>query len=262
MDDGPADEAASLEHAERLVRAGVHDATVTPHVAHPAFALDLDTIADRTAELQTALDRAGLALRLRPGGEIQPRGATTLDAAALDLVAQGPAGARWVLLEVPFAGIDDGFLAAYEHVRGHGFGVVVAHPERARDVLRGDGLRRVRPLLVDGAVLQVNVTSLLGDHGEEAQEAGAHLVRTGLAHLLASDGHGGRRSHTLGEGPELAREAGASAVRAWQLTEANPRFLLEHGLPTRPSRPAATRASRRRTGRRVQRVREQLRARS
>ena len=37
VDDGPADEAASLVHAERMARAGVHEATVTPHVGHPDF---------------------------------------------------------------------------------------------------------------------------------------------------------------------------------------------------------------------------------
>lgn len=261
MDDGPVDEAASLEHAQKLVLAGVHEATVTPHVAHRRFPLDVTTIADRTASLQAAIDRAGLDLRLRPGGEVHPAGAASLHRDELDAVAQGPSGARWVLLEVPFAGIDDGFVEAYEHVRSHGFGVLIAHPERARGILDG-GLARLRPLLVDGAVLQVNVSSLLGDHGPEAEEAGVDLVRRGLAHVLASDGHGGHRSHTLTDGVALARAAGASAVRVWQLTEANPRFLLRHGLPSRPSRPQRSRAARARTGRRVQRVRDQLRVRA
>ena len=59
----------------------------------------------------------------------------------------------------------------------------------------------------------------------------------GLAYLLASDGHGGHRSHTLGVGGELARRAGASGVRARQLTEANPAFLLRRGLPAIAPRP-------------------------
>lgn len=250
VDDGPADEAASLEHAERLVHGGVTEATVTPHVGHHSFPLDVATIAGRVAELQAALDRAALPLRLHAGGEIHPAGATTLGPAELEAVAHGPAGARWVLLEVPFAGIDDGFVESYRHIRRHGFGCVIAHPERARGILSG-GLRRLRPLLTDGAVLQTNVCSLMGRHGEEAQEAGTQLVRSGLTYVLASDGHGGRRAHTLAAAPEQVRITGGSAVRAWQLTEANPRFLLRHGLPSRPAAPTAARARRRSSQRRV-----------
>jgi hypothetical protein len=62
-------------------------------------------------------------------------------------------------------------------------------------------------------------------------ELRARLVRDGLAHVLASDGHGGARRDTLAAGPAAARRAGASALRASHLTEANPRFLLEHGIP-------------------------------
>jgi hypothetical protein len=90
--------------------------------------------------------------------------------------------------------------------------------------------------MASGAVLQVSVCSLLGRHGPEAEEAAAHLVRTGLAYLLASDGHGGARGHTLADGIAPARAAGASAVQAWQLTSANPTFLLRHGIAPEPAR--------------------------
>lgn len=229
VDDGPPDEAASLSHAARLVAAGVHEATVTPHVGHPHFPLDVATIPERTIALQAALDRADLALRIHPGGEIHPEGAARLGHADLDLIAQGPPDARWVLLEVPFLGIDDRFMEACRRVRGEGFGILIAHPERARGLLLG-GLERLRGELTAGAVLQVSVCSLLGRHGDKARTAAVHLVSSGLAYVIASDGHGGARGHTLAEGLPLARAAGASAVQAWQLTAANPALLLRAGI--------------------------------
>ena len=233
VDDGPADEAASLVHAERVARAGVREVTVTPHVGHPDYPLDPATIAARTQALQGALDAAAIPLRLHPGGEIHPDGAPDLGHAALDAVAHGPRGARWVLLEVPFAGIDAGFLAACRHVRDHGFGLLVAHPERAAGLFP-DGLRELAPEITAGALLQVNACSLLGRHGPEARHAAVRLVRDGLAHVLASDGHGGARSDTVTDGAAAALLAGASAVRTEQITQANPRFLLEHGIPHGP----------------------------
>jgi protein-tyrosine phosphatase len=235
VDDGPPDEAASLEHAERMARDGVHEATVTPHVGHPGFPLDVTTIPDRTRALQAAVHAAGIDLYLHPGGEIHPEGATELTAVELHAIAHGPAGARWVLLEVPFAGIDARFLDACRHIRRSALGLVIAHPERAAGFLEG-GRELLRPEIDAGAVLQVNVCSLLGRHGPEARRTAGTLIRDGSAYLLASDGHGGTRAHTLASGLSAARRAGVSRLRSRQLTNANPSFLLRHGIPARPVR--------------------------
>jgi protein-tyrosine phosphatase len=80
-------------------------------------------------------------------------------------------------------------------------------------------------------VLQINVCSLLGNHGLSVQETAVHLLRSGLAYVIASDGHPGSRSQTLRLGFELAMRAGASSIQAWRLTQANPRFLLHQGIP-------------------------------
>jgi protein-tyrosine phosphatase len=238
VDDGPPDLAASLIHAEKLARHGVHEATVTPHVRVPWFPLDVATIPERTRAFQAELDAAGIELRVHPGGEIYADGATALSAAELDVIAHGPPGARWVLLEVPFAGIDPAFLAACRHVRDHGFALVIAHPERAAGFLTG-GHEMLHEEIAAGALLQVNVCSLLGRQGPEAHAGAVKLVRDGLAYVLASDGHGGSRAHTLAAGAPAARAAGASELRSRQLTEANPRFLLHHGIPAQPTPSAA-----------------------
>ncbi len=83
-----------------------------PHVGHPSFPLDVRTIAARTADLRAALDAEGITLALHPGGELHPSAPARMRRAEFNAVAQGPPGARWVLLEVPFDGIDDAFLDA------------------------------------------------------------------------------------------------------------------------------------------------------
>ncbi|HEU4973669.1 MAG TPA: CpsB/CapC family capsule biosynthesis tyrosine phosphatase [Baekduia sp.] len=230
VDDGAPDEATAIAHARRMVADGVRAATVTPHVGHPAFPLDPWTIPARTAHLQAALDDAGVALSLRPGGEIHPEALGALGAAELDAVAQGPAGARWVLAEVPFAGVDGAFADAVRSAGARGFGVVIAHPERASGLLDDGGLARLRPLLEAGAVLQVNACSLMGRHGPVAKGAAERLVRSRLAYVIASDAHPAHRGHTLLDGEVAALRAGASRAQVVQLTQANPRFLLRHGL--------------------------------
>ena len=226
LDDGPATLIESLEHAHRLAAHGVEDAVVAPHVGHPDFAVGVAEIPRRTQHLSRALELAGIPLRLHPGGEIHADAVNRLSRSTLETLALGPQRARWVLLEAPFAGIGDDFLASIRRLREMGFAAVIAHPERAVS-----GHERLPEALREGALLQVNVCSLLGTHGPRARERAVRMVVDGSAYLLASDGHGGDRAHTLRTGRDMAIAAGATPEHAGQLCGSNPRFLLRHGVP-------------------------------
>ena len=231
VDDGAQDEAASLTHARRLASEGVREVTVTPHV-NGWWPLDIATIPERTADLADALERNGIGVRIRPGGELDARFARTLTDDELELIAQGPPGSRWLLVEAPFRGLDETFAADCESIAARGFGIVLAHPERARGAETADGDAALTRLLQAGALAQVNVCSLLGNNGLDVQETAVSLLRGGRAYVIASDGHPGTRDHTVALGFVLALRAGASSVQAWRLTQDNPRFLLMHGIPT------------------------------
>src|SRR3954451_2663459 len=147
VDDGARDLAESLAHARRLAAAGVVEATVTPHVS-PDVEFDVCTIPVRTAALQAELEAARIPLRLHPGGELHPRRAATVTDPELQVIAHGPPGARWVLLEVPFCGIDSRFVALCGALRERGVNAVIAHPERS-----DHGLELLREPVAAGAVL-------------------------------------------------------------------------------------------------------------
>jgi protein-tyrosine phosphatase len=206
---------------------GVRDVACTPHVKRAHFPrVPLTELAERRAEAQAEIERAGLGVRLHPGGELAHEDALRLSPEDLELIAQGPDEAPFLLLECPFAGLDDDFEAAAARLSDLGYGLLLAHPERA-----AGGHERLRGLLEHGALLQVNVSSLLGNHGLREQELAVELVRNGLAYCLASDGHPGTREHTLQLGFHLLLRAGASSVQAYRLTQSNPRFLLQSGTP-------------------------------
>jgi protein-tyrosine phosphatase len=238
LDDGAETLADTVAHARRLDAAGVHDVACTPHVKRASFPLvALEELAERRVEAQGAIDAAGLDVQLHAGGELAHPDALRLAPDQLELIAQGPSSARWLLLECPFRGIGAEFVAAARRLRGFGYGLLLAHPERAGG-LREGGLDRLFPLLAEGALLQVNVCSLLGAHGSDVQAIAAGLVRRGLVHCLASDGHPGTREHTLDAGSLALLRLGASTAQAVRLTQASPRELLEHGIPQLdPARP-------------------------
>ena len=228
LDDGAATMEETLRHARRLQAEGVRDVACTPHIKRAHYPdLELSELAARREEAQRAITAEGLGVRLHPGGELAHDDALLLPRHQLHHIAQGPAGARWLLLECPFAGIDEDFVGAAERLSDLGFGVLLAHPERA-----ADGHEHLWPLLEQGALLQVNVCSLLGNHGLDIQELATDFVRRGLAYCLASDGHPGTREHTLQLGFHLLLAAGASSAQAYRLTQSNPRFLLQQGIPS------------------------------
>jgi protein-tyrosine phosphatase len=227
LDDGAPAMEDTLAHARRLEAAGVTDVACTPHIKRRDFPdIDITGLAELREQAQRAIDDHGIAVRLHPGGELGHDEALVLAPDELELIAQGPPGGRWLLLECPFEGIEADFTHAAERLWGFGYELLLAHPERAADV---PGARRRLDALADrGALLQVNATSLLGRHGALAQKRATQLVREGSVWCLASDGHPGTREDTLDRGFELlARQGLAEQARA--LTQDNPRALLLDG---------------------------------
>ena len=231
VDDGARDLDESIDYARRLVDEGVREVVATPHVANPRFPLDPEEISDRVAALSAELHSREIPLRIHAGGELHPSDPNSLTDAQLELIANGPAGARWLLFEIPFAGVDQRYAENCRQLMARGFGLVIAHPERARGLFKDGGWELLRDLVAEGALLQINVCSLLGNNGLEAQEAAVGLLRSGYAFTLASDAHPGTRDHTAALGFALTLKAGASSLQAWRLTQANPRVLLRSGIP-------------------------------
>ena len=225
IDDGAAAMADTITHARRLAAAGVHDVACTPHIKRSDFPrVAIAGLAPLRAEAQAAIDGAGIGVRLHGGGELAHEDALVLPADELELIAQGPEGGRWLLLECPFEGVRHDFVEAAERLWGLGYGVLLAHPERSASIPGAEG--RLRSLVARGALVQVNATSLIGDHGPAAQVGGEHLVHQGLVWCLASDGHPGTRDETLDRGHVALARLGADAAA---LTQRNPRTLLLEG---------------------------------
>lgn len=227
LDDGARTLEAAVRYARLLEREDVLDVATTSHIKRAHFPhIEIQELAGRRAELQDAIRAEGLKVTLHPGGELAHDDALELEDRELQLIAQGPSHAQWLLLECPFEGLDDDFDAAVERLTRLGYGLLLAHPERVRGPIG-----RLKPHTEAGALLQVNVSSLLGAHGPEAQRVGTKLVQSGRTYCLASDTHPGTREEILPLGYDALRRLGVSEVQAFRLTQSNPRFLLREGNP-------------------------------
>ena len=192
-DDGAATVDEGLELCDLAERAGTAILFATPHVWP-----DLTLTSEREQQVRRAFERlrARASLELRLGFELTP---------APPLLREDPAryaleGTEHVLVEVPFSGPADELLALAAHIEDAGLVPLIAHPERTAAV-------RARPELAHELAerwpLQVNATSIVGRHGEEAEELAWRLVEAGDVAAIASDGHRLTRPATIDEAYEL-----------------------------------------------------------
>jgi protein-tyrosine phosphatase len=193
-DDGAETIGVGLELCELAARSGTEILYATPHV-WPHLVLTEKRERAILAAFDELRGRAPVELRL--GYELTP---------APPLLDEDPAryvleGTNVVLVEVPFAGPADELVALAEHIEAADLVPLIAHPERTEAV-------QSRPALADELAdrswpLQVNSTSLLGRHGQEAERIGWDLVERGHAQVVASDGHRLTRPARLDDAYEL-----------------------------------------------------------
>ena len=228
VDDGPVTLGDSVELVRRAAAQGTETVVATPHV-RTDFVTDVLGLGERVEELRAALRAAGVTAELRRGAELGHDMVGRLSQRELDSIAQGPPGARWLLVETPFEGIGEDFHAATDELRDRGFGVLVAHPERSADaaLYESAGLRRE---LRGGSLAQVNAQSITGAHGPDARRAAFDLIGHGLVAVVSSDAHGVNRPPLLREAGGHLLEQGLDPLLGRTLIGAGPRRLLARGI--------------------------------
>jgi protein-tyrosine phosphatase len=222
VDDGPPDDPAAVALAMAAVKDGTARVVVTPHVR----ALDLSRLPDHVHKLRGLLERCEVSLQVVGGGEISPDDVDDLDDAELELIAHGPPGRRWVLLEAPLVPCRPDLDAARAELRRRGFQVLIGHPERSP----GLELPALRRQVAEGAVLQINSSSLVGRHGTRATRAALKIVSSGLPFVLASDAHRLSRPPTLSDGALALKRAGIDPATIRFAVDTGPERLLAEGL--------------------------------
>jgi protein-tyrosine phosphatase len=217
VDDGPRSVDEALELARMTVADGTATVVATPH----ARDVDIATVPARVEAIQAQLDEADIPLTVIPGVEVAQD--DELTGAELEIAAQGPPDARWILLEAPLFLDAPGLLDAAAEITQRGYGLLIGHPERSRDLMVSG---RVDELLRAGAKLQVNGSSLIGRHGARAREWAIELAATGRVAVVASDAHRPARGPVLTEAVRTLVEAGIAPEEAERMVSATPRALL------------------------------------
>jgi protein-tyrosine phosphatase len=225
VDDGPRDDGEAVELARLAVADGTRRVIATPHVRE----VDVAELDERVAALRARLAEARVGLELLTGGELAPDDVARLRDEELGLIAHGPPGRRWLLLEAPLWSLEPDLAGAATELRERGFGVVIGHPERSR-VTRPDTLRGVA---AGGAILQLNASSITGGHGDEARRRALELAHSGMHFVVASDAHSPARPPLVSEAAGALAADGVSPSAIARAVDEGPALLVENGLQLR-----------------------------
>ncbi|NOT59868.1 MAG: hypothetical protein HOP19_06535 [Acidobacteria bacterium] len=229
-DDGSVSLEESVEMCRMAAADGIKTIVATPHLfdgVHPPPSRD-----DIRRKIDLVMEASGGVVEIVPGGET--RYSHEIFQEARDKHTRIRLnGSSYMLLEFDFMMVPPNIEMTIFQILQAGLTPVIAHPERnARIQLKPEILVG---LIERGAYAQIDAGSLLGSFGKECETSVKQILRAGLAHFLASDGHHqDRRRPLLSKAVSIAAEIGGERY-AKALVEDNPLALIQdRGIPFQP----------------------------
>lgn len=160
VDDGADSLETSLKLLELSEQQGAQAVILTPHYYHGRNRYRKGELAERAAQLSEAAAQAGRKLKLCLGNEI-----LWFDE-AVEAVKSGEAltlaGSRYMLIEFYPQSSGQEIERAVRKVVLGGYFPVIAHYERYQALRGEEGARRIEDMIDQGALLQMNYSSLAG----------------------------------------------------------------------------------------------------
>ena len=233
IDDGPSDQAGSLALLAAATEEGTVTLAATPHVRPDHPAVVPAELGGRVRELAGAAAEAGLDVELVAGGEVDLLWAQRAGDDELRAVSFGQRG-HDLLVETPYGELPERFEDLLFNVSVRGYRILLAHPERSRTFQHDR--QRLATLVEHGTLLQVTALSLSStERRSRSRRLALELVKHGLAHVIASDAHGGHVPRSgLRAGVEAAERI--APLRAhWMVTDAPAAIVAGEPLPPAPA---------------------------
>ncbi len=205
----------ALEMARLAVAEGVTTVVATPHGPGSGLVRNYqrELVQQRVDSLREALDSHNIPLEVLPGTELYA------DAELPDWLRRGDVltlnRSQTVLIEFPGHATRTMLEALISAVQQLGYRVVLAHPERLKQVQDHPDL--LIPLIGRGVLMQLTAGALTGEQGDTMRQRADLLLTHRMIHLLATDAHSAtyrppQMQRAYARASELIGEEGARAL--------------------------------------------------
>jgi tyrosine-protein phosphatase YwqE len=213
VDDGSRSPVETVAMARGLSELGVSRVYLTPHQFRLGNSFTAEELARRTDEVARLLAGAGIPLEVRCGAE-HYYGEELLDAVGGrgELVPFELEEEPCLLVELPLHQPAVGVRRMGEALLRRGIRPVLAHPERTAGLSRDHD--RARGWREAGWRFQLNLLSLVGRHGPEAEHLARLFLAEGLYDFAGSDLHRPSELAHLREAHHAFRALSLREVRA------------------------------------------------
>lgn len=186
IDDGSRLLDETLEMARTAFKNNIDTIVATPHTLNGFFINNWENVVSLTSTVQKALDAEDIAITLYPAMEAQmcPELLEALDKGQAATINDN---SRYILMEFPPFSIPPGSSDFIFKLKLQGITPIIAHPERHL-ILQND-LNQLYDFVNQGALCQLTALSITGHLGAYVQKSAEQMIRTGLAHVIATDAH-------------------------------------------------------------------------
>jgi protein-tyrosine phosphatase len=229
VDDGAPTVDAGVEALTSFFNAGIRRVVTTPHLDGARVQ------GSRRRFIETAFQElATAAAAVLPDVRLELAYEVRIDDPEIDLSDRtlGLSDGGGLLVEFPQLALPAYSDRMLQVVIDQGWVPVLAHPERYAGIgLAYEWIERWRTL---GAVMCLNVGSLFGEYGPEAERVARRMLASGQVDLIASDHHARpRRSTTLRRGWDLLTtgQSAETLEAVHMLMVSNPLAILSGSAP-------------------------------
>ncbi len=223
MDDGPPTLRESVEMCRMAAADGTGVIVATPHFAPGRYSWTDETMRVRLLELRSVLQAENIPLTVLSGADVAAFPELPAHHGLRTILSLN--NSRYFLLEFPHTSVPRGWDVFLRSLIAAGTIPVITHPERNRWFIRHP--KALAQAVQAGALVQITAMSLRGGFGEDARKCCVQLLKSGLAHVMASDGH-----EAIDRPPLLSAGVRAAAAligeeRARDLVQTVPQAIIE-----------------------------------
>ena len=184
IDDGSKSMEQSIEMIKELKNLGFKKLITTPHTMSHRYPNSKDEILRSFEKLQEEVIRQEIDIKLEVASEYY------YDEHFMDLIKNKDLlsfGDNYILFEMSYTTPVYGLEQTVSEIHKAGYKPILAHPERY--VYFSSNLEKYKVIKDTGLLFQLNVNSLDGFYGKNAQNAAKYLVQEGLINFVGSDTH-------------------------------------------------------------------------
>lgn len=188
VDDGSETFEESMKILERAANNGIKAMFATSHFLEGKLLAKAEDVIKKTESLNKSAEANNLDIKVFTGHEIY------LDHQILDHLASKRAltlnNSRYVLIELPMLSPIQDLENILFDMTIKGFVPIIAHPERYVYVQRHPEI--LGKWINCGALIQVNIPSLMGKYGQESKVTAEVILRRQMCHFIGTDVHKGQ----------------------------------------------------------------------